>query len=173
MRTGSLVVLALVACAHAQPSPPAAQETPKPAPAPAATPPPAAPAPTPAARSTAVMLAPVSVYFDFDRSDLKPDARQALENLYGELRGRPDLHVRIEGNCDERGTTEYNVALGQRRAEAAKKYLERLGLEPSRITAVSNGKEKPRAAGHDEDAWRENRRDDVIPSNNAVGWLQR
>ena len=84
-----------------------------------------------------------------------------------------DLHVRIEGNCDERGTTEYNLALGQRRAESAKKYLENLGLEASRITAVSNGKEKPRAPGHDEDSRRENRRDDLMQGNNAVGALTR
>jgi len=81
--------------------------------------------------------------------------------------------VRIEGNCDERGTTEYNLALGQRRAESAKKYLENLGLEASRITAVSNGKEKPRAPGHDEDSRRENRRDDLMQGNNAVGALTR
>jgi peptidoglycan-associated lipoprotein len=87
------------------------------------------------------------------------------------MQKRADLHVRIEGNCDERGTGEYNLALGQRRAEAAKKYLLNLGLAGSRITAISNGKEKPRNPGHDEAAWQENRRDDLLPSNSSVGRL--
>jgi peptidoglycan-associated lipoprotein len=81
--------------------------------------------------------------------------------------------VRIEGNCDERGTADYNLALGQHRADAAKMYLEALGLDASRIVTVSNGEEKPRELGHDERAWKENRRADLIPTNVAVsqrGW---
>jgi len=125
------------------------------------------------ARRAALADVPASIYFDYDRSNLKPGARSALQTFFQRVQKRPDLHVRIEGNCDERGTTEYNLALGQRRAESAKKYLENLGLEASRITAVSNGKEKPRAPGHDEDSRRENRRDDLMQGNNAVGALTR
>ncbi|HUJ27637.1 MAG TPA: OmpA family protein [Myxococcales bacterium] len=170
MRVLQIVVAAgLVACAHAQPAPestapqqPAARQAP-PAPLPAAPP-----------ASTAQVASnpgpgPASIYFDYDSSTLKPGARSELDQFAQAIRTRPDLHVRIEGNCDERGTTEYNLALGQHRADAAKKYLERLGLDASRVTAVSNGNEKPRAPGHDEDSWRENRRDDLLPANDTVG----
>ena len=108
------------------------------------------------------MVAPVSIYFDFDSSTISDEGRSKLQSFYEAAR-RSDLRVRIEGNCDERGTAEYNLALGQRRADAAKKYLMNLGMDGSRIQTVSNGKEKPRARGHDEDGWRENRRDDVQP----------
>ena len=77
------------------------------------------------------------------------------------LTAHPDLKVRIEGNCDERGSGQYNLALGQRRADAAKKYLATLGVQSPQITAISFGAEKPKATGHDEDAWKQNRRDDV------------
>ncbi len=169
MRTANVAVVALlVGCAHAQPpAEPAAQQAAKPAP-PAPPPAPAA-KPVEAARKAAPTVSPASIYFDFDKSLLKPGARTVLQEFYDAVQKRPALHVRIEGNCDERGTEEYNLALGQRRADAAKKYLERLGLDASRITTVSNGKEKPRALGHDEDSWRENRRDDLLPGNNAVG----
>jgi peptidoglycan-associated lipoprotein len=112
-----------------------------------------------------------SIYFAYDSSTISPEARTTLQAFSDALQKRPALHVRIEGNCDERGTVEYNLALGQRRADAAKKYLVNLGLAASRITAISNGKEKPRASGHDERAWQENRRDDLLPSNNALGQL--
>lgn len=162
------VVAALVGCAHAQPpAEPAVQQVAKPAPPAPAPPPPAKP--VEAARQAVPMVAPASIYFDFDQSQLKPGARTALEAFYGAVQKRPDLRVRIEGNCDERGTTEYNLALGQRRADAAKKYLENLGLDASRITTVSNGEEKPRAAGHDEESWRENRRDDLLPGASTPG----
>jgi peptidoglycan-associated lipoprotein len=116
---------------------------------------------------------PASVYFAFDSSELSGDARSTLQSLYDELRDRNDVAVRIEGNCDERGAREYNLALGQRRADAAKDYLVRLGFPASRVTTVSNGKEKPRATGHDEQAWQENRRVDLIPRQQSVGQLVR
>jgi peptidoglycan-associated lipoprotein len=78
------------------------------------------------------------------------------------LRENPSVRIRIEGNCDERGSREYNVALGQRRAEAVMKTLTLLGVAESRIEAISYGEEKPRAAGHDETSWAENRRGDVV-----------
>jgi len=79
----------------------------------------------------------------------------------GVLTAHPELKVRIEGNCDERGSEQYNLALGQRRADAAKKYLAGLGVQSPQITAISFGAEKPKAQGHDEEAWKQNRRDDV------------
>lgn len=163
----------LFGCAHA---PPAA--APAPAPQPVAQPapaPPAAPAVQAAAAPTkpAASVQPMSIYFGFDSSTLTSEVRSTLQSFSDALQKRPDLRVRIEGNCDERGTSEYNLALGQRRADAAKKYLVNLGLDASRITAISNGKEKPRDPSHDERAWQENRRDDLLPGNNAVGQLMR
>jgi len=114
-------------------------------------------------------VAPVSVYFDYDTSELSPETRTVLQSFFDQARQRPDQDVRIEGNCDERGSREYNLALGQRRADAARNHLENLGLDPGRITTISNGKERPRASGHDEAAWRENRRDDLVPVGGEVG----
>ena len=157
----------VAACAHSQPPP----APPAPQPQVVAQPPPAPPAPAPVAppapRTVEVVAA--SIYFDFDSSELSPDARSTLQTFYDQARQRPDQNVRIEGNCDERGTREYNLALGQRRAEAAKDYLVNLGLDASRVTAISNGKELPRVAGDGEEAWKENRRDDLIPASRDVG----
>ncbi|HYS08055.1 MAG TPA: peptidoglycan-associated lipoprotein Pal [Myxococcales bacterium] len=152
-------LVAFVACSHAQPAPVAA---PAPPPAPSvqviAEPPPA-----PVAAPVAPPLTNVSVYFDYDSSELSPEVRAVLEAFFDQAQKHPDQRIRIEGNCDERGSREYNVALGQRRADAAKKYLTNLGLPADRITTISYGKERPRAAGHDEEAWKENRRDDLVP----------
>ena len=163
LRSLSALLLALVACSHAQPPP-----TPPPAQAIAAPPPPA-PAPEPVAARPPPEVAPASIYFDYDTSELSPASRPVLQDLLDQARARPDQSVRIEGNCDERGSREYNLALGQRRAEAARNYLENLGMDTSRITTVSNGKERPRASGSDEAAWKENRRDDLIPTSGNVG----
>jgi peptidoglycan-associated lipoprotein len=164
-RIAALAAAAAAACSHNEPAPtPApAQAPPQPAAAPAPAP---APAPQQPPRRE---VQPASVYFAFDSAELTPDARSMLQSFSDELRDRPDAAVRIEGNCDERGSREYNLALGQRRADSAKDYLVRLGVPSSRITTVSNGKERPRATGHDEDAWKENRRDDVIPRPQSVG----
>jgi len=131
------------------------------------TPPPAAPATPPPPKL--VDVATVSIYFEFDSSELSSEARSTLQGFYDQARQRPDLSLRVEGNCDERGSAEYNLALGQRRADAAKTYLVNLGLPAARITAISNGEERPRATGHDEEAWRQNRRDDVLPATGVVG----
>ncbi len=109
-----------------------------------------------------------SVYFDFDRSDLKPEGQEFLSQFGALLAKHPELHVRIEGNCDERGTAQYNIALGQRRAESARKYLEQMGATGAQVTTVSYGKERPKASGHGEAAWRENRRDDFVPDRQTV-----
>ena len=103
----------------------------------------------------------VSVFFEFDSATLTKEAQDQLSNVAGVLTAHPELKVRIEGNCDERGSEQYNLALGQRRADSAKKYLAGLGVQSPQITAISFGAEKPKAQGHDEEAWKQNRRDDV------------
>jgi peptidoglycan-associated lipoprotein len=101
----------------------------------------------------------VDIYFDFDRSDIRPDARQALEGNSQWLKVNSRGRVQIEGHCDERGTTEYNLALGQRRAEAAKRFLVASGVDASRISTISYGEEKPVCTDHQEGCWSKNRRD--------------
>lgn len=100
------------------------------------------------------------VYFDFDKAELKPEARAILDKKAAWLKAHPDYSVRIEGHCDERGTSEYNLALGERRANAAMKYLNALGVASGRISTVSYGEERPADPGHNEGAWAKNRRDE-------------
>ncbi len=97
-------------------------------------------------------------YFDLDKSDLRDDARAALTKDAEFLRSYPQVHVSIEGHCDERGSTEYNLGLGQRRAEAAKNYLISLGIPADRMETTSWGKERPFCNEHDESCWQQNRR---------------
>ncbi|MGA3209062.1 MAG: peptidoglycan-associated lipoprotein Pal [Syntrophales bacterium] len=99
------------------------------------------------------------IHFAFDRFDLRPDERKILDMHAKWLKAHPEFMVRIEGNCDERGTVEYNMALGQRRAASAMKYLVDLGVEKKRLSTISYGKERPLDPGHNEDAWAKNRRD--------------
>lgn len=102
-----------------------------------------------------------SVYYEFDKSDLSAEDRRLVEANARYLRQHPDTKVRIEGNADERGSAEYNLALGQRRAEGVAKALRAGGIQEDRLEAVSYGKEKPKADGHDEKSWAENRRSDI------------
>jgi peptidoglycan-associated lipoprotein len=97
-------------------------------------------------------------YFDYDKYNLRPDAREALEFNARLLKENPDAKVLIEGHCDERGTVEYNLALGDRRARSAKDYLSSLGIDAARMQMISYGKERPVALGHEEDSWQKNRR---------------
>ncbi len=111
-----------------------------------------------AAKAT-VAVALENVYFDFDKSDLRQDARDALsKNAEALLKQVADAKVKIAGHCDERGSDEYNLALGDRRAKSVAKYLQTLGVKADRITTISFGKEKPAVDGHDEAAWSKNRR---------------
>jgi len=96
--------------------------------------------------------------FDFNKADIRPDAREALGKTAEFLRNYPQVRVTIEGHCDERGSTEYNLALGDRRANAAKQYLVSLGISADRMTTVSFGKEKPSCGEHNERCWQQNRR---------------
>jgi peptidoglycan-associated lipoprotein len=101
-----------------------------------------------------------SVYYEFDQYDVKAEYRALVETHARWLRANPKGRLTIEGNTDERGSREYNVALGQRRAESVTTLMLLMGVKPEQIEAVSFGKEKPRAGGHDEGAWAENRRSD-------------
>ena len=161
--------LALAACASTPVAPP-----PAPAPVVAATPAPvAAPAPTPVAPPAATPLPayldpnnPVSqqrsVYFPFDKDTFNA-ADKAVVELQGHyLAQHPEVHVTVSGNTDERGGSEYNLALGQRRAQSVKSALGLLGVQDAQVEAISYGKEKPKATGHDEAAWQQNRRADVV-----------
>ena len=100
------------------------------------------------------------IYFDFDKSNIRPDQRGRLERDADYLKQNPGVKVRIEGNTDERGTNEYNMALGERRAISAEKYLVNLGVHADRMHTISYGEEKPLLYGHDEYSWAQNRRDD-------------
>ncbi len=102
------------------------------------------------------------VLFDFDKFGLKPESRDILKEVAAWLTRNKDKNVLIEGNCDERGTTEYNLALGERRAKEAMKYLVELGVDAKRIKTISYGKERPLDPGHDEEAWAKNRRDHFV-----------
>ena len=97
-------------------------------------------------------------YFDFDRSDIRPDARKVLESDATWLKSNSRARIKIEGHCDERGTTEYNLALGQRRAEATKRFLVALGIDVSRLSTISYGEERPVCTDHQEGCWSKNRR---------------
>lgn len=99
-----------------------------------------------------------AVYFDFDRSDIKPEHRPLLEKKAAWLKARPEYNLRIEGHCDERGTAEYNVALGEKRALSVKDYLVALGVPAKRMSTISYGEERPVVRGQDEAAWGKCRR---------------
>ena len=105
------------------------------------------------------------IYFDYDKSNLKADAKENLGKTSAWLSKKPTVNIKIEGNCDERGTNEYNMALGERRASSAKEYLVKLGVSAVRLETVSLGEEKPLDPGHSEAAWAKNRRDDFIPTS--------
>ena len=122
--------------------------TPAPAAAAPSAPPPAAPAPPPLK----------DVFFDFDRSNIRNEQKVALDDNAGWLKANTGARILVEGHCDERGTAEYNLALGERRAKAVKDYLVGAGITPDRVSTISYGKERPFVLGHDESAWKWNRR---------------
>ena len=162
----SLFVLSLLAAC--------ASEVKKDEPAPAAAAP-AAPSAAPAARPAqpgAVagnplndpksMLFKRSVFYDYDQSAIKTDYRSLVEAHARYLRDNPGATITIEGNCDERGSREYNLALGQRRADGVKSMMTVLGVPDRQIETVSFGEEKPKAQGHEEGSWSQNRRSDIV-----------
>lgn len=105
------------------------------------------------------------VYFAFDDYTLDAMAQDSLNKLAEYLKGSDQAVVQIEGHCDERGSIEYNLALGQRRAQSVKNYLSQLGISDSRLSTISYGEEKPAVMGSNEDAWAKNRRAEFILSN--------
>jgi peptidoglycan-associated lipoprotein len=121
---------------------------------------PACVAPAVSVVDTTAITAPI--YFDFDKSDIRPDAAATLDRKIPWLTANPGMRIRIEGNADERGSDEYNLALGQRRAASAKKYLVEHGVDAGRFDLVSYGEERPICTEHNEECWQRNRRDDFV-----------
>jgi len=151
--------------------PPTPAPSPPPAPAPPpqrivetpVVPPPPAPAPAPVAPAPPLPPAPAppplkDVFFDFDRSAIRDEQKAALNDNAGWLKANSGAKIILEGHCDERGTAEYNLALGERRAKAVKDYLVGTGIAADRISTISYGEERPFVLGHDESAWKWNRR---------------
>lgn len=134
-----------------------------PAPAPAAPAPKPAPAPAPApAKLEVPAFMTERIFFDFDKSMLKLEAQSLLKKKADWLKANPSAKLLIEGNCDERGTAEYNLALGERRAESAKKFLVDLGIDAKRISTISYGEERPLDPQKKEAAWAKNRNDGFV-----------
>ncbi len=118
--------------------------------------PPARPAPAPA------RIDLETIYFEFDDSSLRPDSKAALRASADVLKKNPNVRIEVQGNCDERGSNEYNLALGNRRAESARRYLIDLGINSSRLSTVSFGEERPAVRGSNEMVWARNRRDEFV-----------
>ncbi len=160
-----LSALSMAACAsRPKPMGPAPTQAPPPAPPPAYTPPPPPPpmaeqpmGPVPGSVQDFVIHAGDRVYFDLNQFTLRDDARPVLDAQASWLQRYGDVRVRIEGNCDDRGSTEYNFALGARRAQSVKDYLVQHGVSAGRIETVSYGKEHPIAFGQSEDDYAKNR----------------
>lgn len=138
------------------PTPPPAPPQATPAPPPVPSTPAPTPAPAPAPQATAVELEPA--FFDFDSYALRDDARAALDRNARALRDHAGTQITVEGHCDERGTVEYNQALGEKRAQAARDYIVAAAIDGDRVQVISYGKERPFAPGHDEGSWAQNRR---------------
>ena len=100
----------------------------------------------------------MDIYYDFDKYTIKAEMRSVLNANFAALQAEPDAEILIEGHCDERGTVEYNLALGQKRANSARDYMISLGMSASQVSTISYGEEMPQAAGHNEAAWAQNRR---------------
>jgi len=150
--------IALAGCAKKAPeelpSAPVTSSTPAPTPPPA----PSGPVPGSYEDFLASVAGQDTIYFDTDKYDIDDADAAALRSQAQWLQRYPNVRATIEGHCDERGTRDYNLALGERRANAAKNYLVGLGVDASRLTTVSYGKERPKALGSNESAWAQNRR---------------
>jgi peptidoglycan-associated lipoprotein len=129
----------------------------------AAPPPPAPPPPAPPEAAVAESTSLQDIHFDFDKYNIRPADAEILKKNAGWFKQNAGSRVKVEGNCDERGTVEYNMVLGQKRADAAKSYLFTLGVDGGRMDTVSYGKERPLDPGHNEEAWAKNRRDHFEP----------
>lgn len=175
--SSTILAAALIAagCSHAQVKPASVAENTVTNPAPAVTPKTdQAPSQTTASADDQARealqkvlneLRNMSVFFAYDSSTLTPEGEQKLAEVGRILGAHPNLTIRIEGNCDERGTEDYNLSLGQQRAEEARKYITAMGANGQQVKTVSYGAERPKVQGHDESAWRQNRRDDIVIVN--------
>jgi peptidoglycan-associated lipoprotein len=146
-----------VGCSKEEPPPPTAETQPRPI----APPPPPAPAPAPGPSISQQAFQDFQnqdIFFDFDQYDLRTDARSTLDRKATFLNQNATVRSQIEGHCDERGTNEYNLALGERRANAAKQYLTTAGVNAARLSTISYGEERPLDPGRNEAAWARNRR---------------
>ena len=117
------------------------------------------------AKLDAIRVINERVHFEFDKSRITDEGADVLKRKATVLQQYPNLLITIEGNCDERGSLEYNQALGQRRAESAKRYLQNLGIAANRMNTISYGEERPIATGSNETAWAQNRRDEFVIRN--------
>ena len=122
--------------------------------------------PPPVEAPEAATFTPETVYFSFDDYTLNSEAQGKLQGLADHLKNAEGALVQVEGHCDERGAIEYNLALGERRAQSVKNYLTQLGVDAGRISTISYGEEKPATEGHDEGAWAKNRRAEFTVSSN-------
>jgi peptidoglycan-associated lipoprotein len=168
----SVVLLGLLVawgCASKPAQAPEPSPTASPRPASVANPAAAAPEATAANKAMAMAFSPQPIYFGFDSDALADRAFDELQKLGEYLRSNSDAAVTIEGHCDDRGTTEYNLALGDRRAQTAKRYLTRLGVQPAKIRTVSYGENRPAANGDTDEAWSKNRRDEFVMGVTSSG----
>jgi len=172
-RVVPFVITASLLAACAQHAPPAT--TPAPVQTASAPPAPAAPAPTPAPTpvanvdDSAIRSALTQMtFFAFDRSELTDQDQTTLAAKVPILAANPTVAIRVAGNCDDRGSDEYNLALGQRRAESAKRYLTEHGIATTRVTTISYGKERPISAGDNEASWAQNRNDQFEITSGAI-----
>ena len=167
-----LGIIAITGCAHKEvtqtPEQPQVTPTPAPTPAPKAEVPKEAPSETPVVTSEInpnvrdLNIKIEDIHFDFDKSDIRNNEKPILKDLSAMLSANTKANVVVEGNCDDRGTGEYNLALGDRRANAAKSYLVSLGVPSTRIRTISYGKEKPLCTESTEECWAKNRRDHFV-----------
>jgi len=168
----ALPLLLLAACAGEQPKD---QAQPASTPGPSARPAQPAPSTRPAGQAGVAadplsdpnsILSKRSVYYGYDQYDVAPEYMPLVQAHARYLRDHPGAKIAVQGNCDERGSPEYNLALGQRRAERVTKAMSLLGVPDAQMEAVSYGEEKPKAAGHDEASWAQNRRSDIVYERN-------
>jgi peptidoglycan-associated lipoprotein len=117
---------------------------------------------TPEEARMAGLLQQLTIYFDYDSSEIRSDFNEMLKAHARQLQQNPNLRVRLEGHADERGSREYNIALGERRAQAVRQVLQLQGASSTQLSTVSYGEERPKALGHDETSWAQNRRVELV-----------
>ena len=158
-----ILTFLFVGCAKEEPPPPTVETPPRPAAPPPPPPSPPPPSPGPSISQQAFQeFQNQDIYFDFDKYDLRTDARATLDRKASFLNQNSSVRVQIEGHTDERGTAEYNLALGERRANAAKQYLTTAGISAGRLSTISYGEERPLDPAQNEAAWAKNRRDHFV-----------